>query len=294
VLARTDQAVHSGRSRNNMLRLRRLPGQTLLYAILCSHAVLTLFPFVWVFANSFRDNDEILTSIRLIPESFVLGNYIQVLEASNIPRAFFNSVSITLVALALLLAVAAPLSFVLARFRFRAAEYIYILFGLAILVPGVSVLPMIFRLFNELGLLGTKYGICLVYATEQLPLSVFLLVTFMRAIPQELDEAAIIDGCGVWNLFIRVILPLSRNGIVTVLILAFVAIWNDYLTALILLPDQQNRTLSVALAYAKDEYRVDYGVMAAAIVFAVAPMLIVYLFLKDRLTSGMAAGAVKG
>ncbi len=216
------------------------------------------------------------------------------LQATNIPRAFLNSVTITLGTLALLLAVATPLSFAIARFRFRAAEYVYILFGLAILVPGVSVLPMTFRLFNELGLLGTKYGICLVYATEQLPISVFLLVTFMRAIPAELDEAAIIDGCGIWQLFLKVVLPLSRNGIVTVLILAFVAVWNDYLTALILLPDQQNRTLSVALAYAKDEYRVDYGVMAAAIVFAVAPMLVIYLLLKDRLTSGMAAGAVKG
>ena len=143
-------------------------------------------------------------------------------------------------------------------------------------------------------MLGTKYGIAFVYATEQLPVSVFLLVTFMRAIPQELDEAALIDGCGLWNLFLRVVVPLSRNGIVTILILAFVAVWNDYLTALVLLPDQENQTLSLALAYAKDEYFVNYGMMSAAIVFAVAPMLIVYLFLKDRLISGMAAGAVKG
>jgi raffinose/stachyose/melibiose transport system permease protein len=286
--------VRFNRNRRLIARLRRAPGTVLLYAVLCGHALLTLFPFVWVLANSFRDNDEILTSIRLIPETFILGNYAHVLAATNIPRSFFNSVAITGGTLALLVAVAAPLAFVLARFRFRAAEFVYILFGLAILVPGVSVLPMTFRLFNELGLLGTKYGICLVYATEQLPISVFLLVTFMRAIPAELDEAAIIDGCGIWSLFFRIVLPLSRNGIVTILILAFVAVWNDYLTALILLPDQQNRTLSVALAYAKDEYRVDYGVMAAAIVFAVAPMLIVYLFLKDRLTSGMAAGAVKG
>src|SRR5258707_5673033 len=139
-----------------------------------------------------------------------------------------------------------------------------------------SLLPMTFRLFNDLGLLGTKYGISLVYATEQLPVSVFLLVTFMRAIPHELDEAALMDGCGIWDLFLRVIVPLSRNGIITVLILAFVAIWNDYLTALVLLPDQQNRTLSVALAYAKDENRVDYGMLSAAIVFAVTPMLVLY------------------
>jgi len=158
----------------------------------------------------------------------------------------------------------------------------------------VSVLPMTFRLFNDLGLLGTKYGIALVYATEQLPVSVFLLVTFMRAIPHELDEAALIDGCGIWDLFLRVVIPLSRNGIITVLILAFVAIWNDYLTALVLLPDQQNRTLSIALAYAKDENRVDYGMLSAAIVFAVTPMLLLYFVLKDRITTGMAAGAVKG
>ncbi len=94
-------------------------------------------------------------------------------------------------------------------------------FALAVLVPSVSVLPMTFRLFADLGLLGTKYGIALVYATEQLPVSVFLLVTFMRAIPQELDEAALIDGCGLWDLFLRVVVPLSRNGIVTILILAF-------------------------------------------------------------------------
>ena len=89
-------------------------------------------------------------------------------------------------------------------------------------------------------------------------------------------------------------MPLSRNGFITVLILAFVAIWNDYPTALVLLPDQQNRTLSVALACAKDEYRVDYGMMSAAIVFAVTPMLLLYFVLKDRITTGMAAGAVKG
>jgi ABC-type glycerol-3-phosphate transport system permease component len=94
--------------------------------------------------------------------------------------------------------------------------------------------------------------------------------------------------------FIRVILPLSRNGIVTVLILAFVAVWNDYLTALVLLPDPAHRTLSLALAFAKGEYFVDYGMMSAAIVFAVAPMIVVYLFLKDRLGSGLAVGAVKG
>jgi raffinose/stachyose/melibiose transport system permease protein len=264
------------------------------YLVLSAHAVLTLFPFVWVLSNAFRDSDDILTSLSLWPEHWRTENFLNVLQATDIPRAFWNSASIAAVSLALLLTAAVPLAFAIARFRFRLAELVYIFFALAVLVPGVSVLPMTFRLFNDLGLIGTKYGIALVYATEQLPISVFLLVTFMRAIPHELDEAALIDGCGVSDLFLRVILPLSRNGVVTVLILAFVAIWNDYLTALVLLPDQQNRTLSVALAFAKDEYRVDYGMMSAAIVIAVTPMLLLYVILKERIATGMAAGAVKG
>jgi raffinose/stachyose/melibiose transport system permease protein len=268
--------------------------RAVVYIVLGAHAVLTLFPFIWVLSNSMRDSDAILTSLRLWPERFRLDNFVNLLQATNIARAFWNSISITAVSLALLLCVAVPLAFAIARFRFRLAEYVYVFFALAVLVPAVSVLPMTFRLFIDLGLIGTKYGIALIYATEQLPISVFLLVTFMRAIPFELDEAALIDGAGLWDLFLRVVLPLSRNGIVTVLILAFVAIWNDYLTALVLLPNQQNRTLSVALAFARDEYRVDYGMMSAAIVFAVAPMLLMYLVLKERIATGMAAGAVKG
>ena len=283
-----------GRRANFATRLRRRSPLAVVYLVLGVHSLLTLFPLVWVLSNSFRQNDAILTSMRLVPESLQFSNYVEMLRVTSIPLAFFNSLTITLASLALLLVVALPLSFALARFRFRFANWVFMFFAAAVLVPSVSVLPMTFRLFADLGLLGTKYGIALVYATEQLPVSVFLLVTFMRAIPQELDEAALIDGCGLWDLFLRVVVPLSRNGIVTILILAFVAVWNDYLTALVLLPDQANQTLSLALAYAKDEYFVNYGMMSAAIVFAVTPMLIVYLFLKDRLITGMAAGAVKG
>jgi raffinose/stachyose/melibiose transport system permease protein len=287
-------SVPIGRRPSFAARLRRLLPLAVVYVVLCIHSLLTLFPLLWVLSNSFRKNDAILTSMRLVPESMQFSNYVEMLRVTSIPLAFFNSFTIALVSLGLLLAVGLPLSFALARFRFRFANWVFMFFAAAVLVPNVSVLPMTFRLFADLGLLGTKYGIAFVYATEQLPVSVFLLVTFMRAIPHELDEAAMIDGCGLWDLFLRVVVPLSRNGIVTVLILGFVAVWNDYLTALVLLPDQENQTLPLALAYAKDEYFVNYGMMSAAIVFAVTPMLIVYLFLKDRLISGMAAGAVKG
>jgi raffinose/stachyose/melibiose transport system permease protein len=291
---RTATESGAGSGRRSRVRGRWKPQLVLVYGVLGLHAIMTLFPLWWILVNSFRSTDSILTSFRWAPETLDFGNYLRMLETTSMPLAFYNSVTITAASLALLLAVALPLSFALSRFRFALAKHIFGFFALAILVPSVSMLPMTFRLFNELGLLGTKYGIAFVYATEQLPVSVFLLVTFMRMVPRELDEAALIDGCGIWGLFVRVIIPLSRNGIVTVLILAFVAVWNDYLTALVLLPDPADRTLSLALAFAKGEYFVDYGMMSAAIAFAVAPMIVVYLFLKDRLSSGLAVGAVKG
>lgn len=269
-------------------------GFLIVYGILCIHTIATLFPLIWVVANSFRSSQEILTSISLLPGSFNFENYENLFENTNIPLSFWNSLSITALSLAILLAVVVPLAFAITRFRFRAAEYIYLLFTVAVLVPTVSVLPMTYVLFTELGLIGTKYGISLVYATEQLPVSIFILVAFMRSIPSEIDEAATVDGATIWQLFYKVILPLSRNGIVTITILAFVSIWNDYLTALVMLPDEDNRTLSVALAFAKTEYSVDYGMMSASIVFAVTPMIIGYLLLKKQLTTGMTAGAVKG
>ena len=169
--AQTVRAAPVNAKRLFWRRLKRLSPLAAVYLVLCVHALLTLYPFVWVLANSFRDNDAILTSIRLLPDSLDLANYVQVLSATNIPRAFYNSVTITLTSLVLLLTVATPLSFAIARFRFRLASYVYIFFALAVLVPSVSVLPMTFRLFNDLGLLGTKYGITLVYATEQLPIA---------------------------------------------------------------------------------------------------------------------------
>lgn len=266
----------------------------LVYGVLVIHSLLTLFPLFWVVTNSFRESDSILRSIALLPETLDLKNYSRIFTATNIPQAFLNSLAICVISLSLLLAVALPLAYALSRFRFRAAGYIHLFFTMAILVPGVSVLPMVFTLFNDLGLLGTRFGITLVYATEQLPVSVFILVAFMRTIPHELDEAAIMDGANIFTLFWRIIVPLSRNGIVTVLVLAFVSVWNDYITALILLPDMEHRTLSVTLAMARDEYRIDYGMLSAAIVFAVAPMIVGYLLLKEQLARGMAAGAIKG
>lgn len=264
------------------------------YFILSVYALTTFVPLLWTFSNSFRNNEQIFTDIRLIPESFQWTNYISVFQSTSIPQAFYNSLSISAVSLLGLLFCLVPCAYVLARFRFRGAVLIYLFFALAIFIPNITVLASTFKLYQWLNLYGGKYGIAYTYISHQLPFGVFLLVSYMRAIPVALEEAAIIDGCTIRDLLLKIILPLSRNGIITVSILSFISIWNDYIYALILLPREQLRTLTVAVAFAKSEFLVDYGMMSAAVIVAILPIIVFYLVLQDKIINGMVAGSVKG
>ncbi|MFH5181784.1 carbohydrate ABC transporter permease [Paenibacillus sp. TAB 01] len=276
------------------LQAGRLPAATLKYLVLCSYLVLTVFPILWTFSNSFRTNDQIFTSIRLIPEQFSLENYRNLLESSNLLLAFYNSLSVTLLSLAGLIVCVVPLCFVLSRYKFRGSVWLYFYFILAIFIPSITLLASTFKIFQIVGFLGHQYPIAFVYISHQLPLSILLIASYMQMIPASLDEAAIIDGCGPWQLFSRIVLPLTQNGIVTVLILSFVNIWNDYIYALLLLPKTEFKTLTVALAAVKTEFAVSYGMVSAAVIIAVIPMMLFYLIVKERLMNGMVSGAVKG
>lgn len=276
------------------IALRRHPSLAVTYGILLMNTVASLIPFVWTLSNSFRTNTQIFAKVALIPEQVNFKNYTSIISAGGLPRAFFNSLTISLLSLALLLACVLPCSFLIARVRFRLSNALYLFFALAVFVPNIILLQAVYELLVQMKLLGYEYSICLVYAAAQLPFCIFLMVAFMKEVPPALEEAAIIDGAGIWKVFSRVVVPLSRNGIVTIVVLSFVAIWNDYIYAMVFLPEPQQRTLTVALAAVKSEYTVSYGLLSAAAVMAIAPVVIFYVFMKRYLVSGMSAGALKG
>jgi raffinose/stachyose/melibiose transport system permease protein len=256
--------------------------------------VMSLFPVYWTLVNSFRDNTQIMSTFRLFPEQVKPANYVNVFLRSKIALNFLNSVVIVSCKLMLLSLCALTAAFAISRYRSRAGIAIYFLFVAGIFVPGITMIGMIYKLLSQLGLLGTKLGIILLYSTGSLPLSIFLLVAFMKTIPSELDESATIDGCGPWQLFGRIIFPLSRNGMVVVLIIAFVVSWNDYIWAMLLLPTQTARTFTVALAFFKTEYYTDYSLLSACVIVGLAPVILGYVFLQDKLITGLTAASVKG
>ncbi len=264
------------------------------YTLLGAYAFLTIFPMIWTFTNSFRTNDQIFSKVAVLPESFsYVINYEKILK-ENILGAYWNSFSLTAVTMVLLLICVVPAAYLLSQYRFKMAKWIQSLFIIGIIIPRLAILITSFQNFSAFGFLNHKYPITLCYAAFEIPMATFLLIGFMQSLPGEISESAIIDGCNSFQVLTEIIIPMSRNGIVTVMILAFVSIWNEYAYAMVLLSNKKFHTLPKLLASAKGEFFTDYGLQCAAVIIAVVPIIIVYIFLQRKIVDGMVAGAVKG
>ncbi|WP_195543693.1 carbohydrate ABC transporter permease [Massiliimalia timonensis] len=264
------------------------------YALMILYAVITIFPLYWTFVNSFRTNDQIFSKMVLWPENITyLENYKMIFE-QDIPLAFKNSVVLTSISLVLLICCTLMAAYVLSAYRFKFAKVIYLLFAMGVVIPRLSILIATFRNFKSFGFLNQQYPIIFCYVTFELPLSIFLIVGFMQSLPSSVLESGIIDGCNSFRLLTQIVLPMSRNGLLTVIILSFVSIWNEYAYSLVLLSNRKFKTLTIALASSKTEFTIEYGMLSAGAVFAVVPIMLVYFFLQDKIISGMVVGAVKG
>ena len=254
----------------------------------------SLFPIYWTLVNSFRTNTQILSVFRLFPEQVGFENYDKIFRVDVLPTAFMNSVVITGTTMALTALLTMMAAYALSCYRFKLGGWIYSLFAAGIFIPSATTMGMIYKLLQSMQLLGKRSGIVFLYTAGRIPLSIFLLVAFMKAIPDSVKEAAVIDGCSPWKLFTKIICPLSQNGLIIVLILTFINVWNDYIWSMILLPSASRRTLTVALAFFKGEYFTDYGLLSACVIVGLLPIVTVYLIMSDKIINGMAAGAVKG
>ena len=264
------------------------------YVLLSVYAMVTVFPLFWTFTNSFRTNNQIFSTTVLLPESFTyLVDYTNILK-ENILGAYWNSFSLTVTTLVIMLLCVIPAAFLMSQYRFHLSKALQNLFVVGIIIPRLAILITTFQNFNTFGFLNHKYPITLCYAAFEIPMAVFLMVGFMQSLPGEIAESAIIDGCSSFQVLTKIIIPMSQNGIVTVIILSFVSIWNEYAYAMVLLSNKKFHTLPMLLASAKGEFFVDYGLQCAAVMVAVVPIIVVYIFLQRKIVDGMVAGAVKG
>lgn len=268
----------------------------LVRAILFLFLLLTVYPFLWNLYSSFKTNTEFLDNAFSLPTSMHWENYVRALEACNIGQYIWNSLYVVVLSLALTLVCVVPCSYCLVRYKFPGSSLIMKSFMACLFISGNYILMPLFLQMNRLHLLNKLNGLVLVYAAFRIPFSVFLLSGYMRGIPREYEEAAIVDGCSPFGVLRNVIIPLSRSGIITISMLTVMASWNEYVMAMVLVTDPDKKTLPVGLAalQAVQEYATDWVALFAGMVIAIIPTFIIYIMCKKYLMQGLNVGGLKG
>lgn len=269
-----------------------LPGVVAGVVILIS---VCLFPFAWMALSSIKTLSELYTIPPVWwPAVPTLDNYRKVLFESNIPRYFLNSMIITLgsTALALMLAVFASYGF--ARYHFRGKPLLQAFVLTGQLMPTAAIIVPLFITLRVLGLVNTYWGLILVYMIVTLPLSVWMLTSYFKGIPVELEEAAFMDGCSRIGVLFRITLPLSVPGIMAVVIYSFVTTWNEFIFALCFATDSSVKTLPIGLAEFSTEFNTDWGAVMAASLIMTLPIAVLFFSMQRYFVGGLTAGATKG
>jgi raffinose/stachyose/melibiose transport system permease protein len=272
---------------------RRRAGLAVTYSTALVIVAITVVPIVFVVVGGFRTSAQINTSATGLPHPWVLGNYKAIVASSAFWRFLFNSALIAAIATTLAVGLGAMAAFALSRYTFRGREAIYTLFTIGLLFPlAVASLPLYLQL-RHMGLLESPLGVGLPEAAFSLPITIVILRPFMRAIPGELEDAAVVDGATRLGFFWRILLPLSRPALSTVAILAFVTSWNHYLLPLLVFNDTNHFTLPLGVATFQSQYSQDVARIFAFTALSMLPSLVVFVFAERQIVGGL-SGAVKG
>ena len=274
-------------------RRRRLSrARPVSYVAALAIVAVTVVPILFVILGGFRTNAQINDSPTGLPHPWVWSNYKTIITSGAFWRFLGNSALIATIATGLAVGLGSMAAFALSRYTFRGREAVYTLFTLGLLFPlGVASLPL-YLLLRNIGLLENPLGVALPEAAFSLPVTIVILRPFMRAIPGELEDAAVVDGATRLGFFWRILLPLSRPALVTVGILAFVQSWNQYLLPLLVFNDQSHFTLPLGVATFQSQYSQDTARILAFTALSMVPSLCVFVFAERRIVGGL-TGAIK-
>lgn len=273
--------------------LPRLFGRGALALVLGLYTVYTLGPFLWLATMSVRTTAEISADHYALPTTFRWEQFRSAWVDSDFATYFWNSTLVVVGAVAVVTFIGAAAAHALARYRFRGNRLIYgILFSSIIFPPQITLISL-YQILVEYDLYNSLVGLSLVYVSLQLPLTVYLLEGFFARIPQDLFDAAKIDGYGDFEIFRRIVLPIGMPAIATTLILNFIQLWNEFLFAVVLITDPDKRTLPIGIRAFMGDHFQDIGMIATGVMISVIPVIVAYVFFSEKLIRGMTAGAVK-
>lgn len=274
----------------------------LIYIILIVWALTTIYPILWVIMNSFKDKKHIMSDAFSLPfgDLFTLGNYAEAFEKVDILSAYRNSIIISGAVAVLVILMAGMASFALVRYRFRLNKTLYSLVIAAMMFPVFSTIIPVFRMEYGWGLAGSGnvwlslISVILPQTAGNLAFAMVVLTGYMKGLPIELEEAAFMEGCNAYQIFFKVIMPLTKPSFATVGIFSFLWSYNDLFTQQFFLRNKEEWAITRLLLEISSREGTNYGLMAAVVTLVVVPLLIVYVCLQKYIIKGMTAGAVKG
>ncbi|KAB0538312.1 carbohydrate ABC transporter permease [Pseudochrobactrum saccharolyticum] len=266
-----------------------------LYLLVAIIIILAIFPFYYAITTSMQTGTA-LFEVHYWPENLSLANYYAVINTSNFPRNIFNSILVASITVLLSLLFSVLAAYALSRTRFRGRNLILMVILSISMFPQIAVLAGLFETIRFLGLYNRIAGLVFSYMIFTLPFTVWILTSFMRELPLEIEEAAIIDGAGSWTIVTRIFLPLMWPAMVTTGLLAFIAAWNEFLFALTFTSSSEMRTIpvTIALLTGVSGHEVPWGNIMAASTIVTMPLIILVLIFQRKIISGLTAGGVKG
>lgn len=275
-------------------RLVELPDATFRYSLLLFVVLISLAPFVWVVLSSFKTNTEVLNSALSWPSHFSFIAYANALTRSRFLLFFFNSLFVSTLATLVAISIFGMAAYVLARYEFPGRNLIHAMLISSILISLIPMQQPILIIIRTLYLYDTRWALILVYAVKGLPIVIFVMHSFFKSLPKELEEAAALDGASFWQTYTRVMLPLATPAIASSGVLIFLNSWNEFLFALLLTQSEETRTLSYALRFFVNMFSYDYPTLFAAMFLTLLPSIIIYILLQEQIHKSLVGGAVKG
>lgn len=270
-------------------------GKIALWVVLIAVAVIQIFPLIWLVDFSLASSTEMFTSgLLIIPQKIQWGNYVKAFVDGHFLLYLKNSILINGLAVLMVILVSIMTAFACRRMQWKLSGLVKTLLLMGMMIPIHATLLPNYKIYSQLGLTDTIWALLIPYVAFSLPQGLFLMTSFMESIPVELEEAAVMDGCGIYRIIFQIITPMLKSSIATVAIMTFLNNWNEFMMASTYLSSQKWKTLPFSVLEFTGQYSSNYAVQFAVMALTAAPAVIVYILLNKHITKGAAMGAVKG
>lgn len=276
-------------------RNNKKASKLLLWIVLGIVAIIQVFPLIWLLDFSLASSNEMFTSgLLILPKKIQWGNYVKAFVDGHFLLYLKNSILINTLAVALVIVVSIMAGFACRRMRWRLRGFVKMLLLMGMMIPIHATLLPNYKIYSTLGLTDTIWALLIPYVAFSLPQGLFLMTSFMESIPVEMEEAAVMDGCGIYRIVFQIVTPMLKPSIATVAIMTFLNNWNEFMMASTYLSSPKWKTLPFSVLEFTGQYSSNYAVQFAVMALTAAPAVIVYIALNKHITKGVAMGAVKG